>query len=485
MKSAFVSRIVSLCGFSVVLALGGCGAESRTPGGTEDDPSATGGAGGAGGRATGNTGGTAGRNAATGGTGGGGQGGSSATGGSGGAGGAQSGGTGGSPQGGAGGAAPKDAGAMDAAALSTDAGTSVAQGVQRLLYVAAPGSQEFSPGTVDVFDINADHKLLRKFQAPIYGVKDKGPAGMIAHAGTARLYITEYIQHSLVAIDLKTEKVVYTKKPGGTCTHPDRLTISNDGKTLYIPCHANDRVWIVNAANGETIKTIPFAGRPHNSMAGESGKYIFVGASRNPAMMLIDPATNEIAKMVGPFSALGVRPFTVNKTETHVFANLVALLGFAVGDVATGKQIHELKVTVPPERAMYPQARAPRHGADPTYFVLSHGIAVRPPESKEVWLVDDEWGYLYVYDITSMPPKHLANVALFTDIQKPWTDTISRWVSFSIDGKYAYPANRLVVDAENRKLLNVKITGSEKMLEIQWKDGAITAVSGQMGGVYK
>jgi hypothetical protein len=52
----------------------------------------------------------------------------------------------------------------------------------------------------------------------------------------------------------------------------------------------------------------------------------------------------------------------------------------------------------------------------------SHGLAQRPG-TNEVWFLDDEWGYLYVYDVSPLPsalPTYLATVPLFADISKPY-----------------------------------------------------------------
>ena len=43
---------------------------------------------------------------------------------------------------------------------------------------------------------------------------------------------------------------------------------------------------------------------------------------------------------------------------------------------------------------------------------MSHGVNIRP-DQKEAWAVDGVYGYVYVYDITSLPPKHIADVPLF------------------------------------------------------------------------
>ena len=190
----------------------------------------------------------------------------------------------------------------------------------------------------------------------------------------------------------------------------------------------------------------------------------------------------------------GIRPFAVDPTETHVFANLTTLLGFGVGDVRTGRTLYEVEQTTPPERLKHPEASGGHpHGGRPK----SHGLALRPGTS-EVWFLDDEWGYLCVYDASPLPggpPKHVATVPLFTDISKPYYraakdikgagDGYWRWLTFSIDGRWVYPANGAVVDAERREVTQMTITPSEKQVEVGFRSGRPVVVGGQNGGIYR
>jgi DNA-binding beta-propeller fold protein YncE len=218
----------------------------------------------------------------------------------------------------------------------------------------------------------------------------------------------------------------------------------------------------------------------HNSYTGETGKYMYLSARSGGPLYLVDQATTNVVKTIGPFSS-PVRPFSVTADETFFFANLTNLQGFAVGNIATGKII-EVTHPTPSARAQTPGASAGvAHGDDPK----SHGIAVRPG-GKEVWWLDDEFGYLYVYDITTMPPTHLADVPLFTDIAKPWGFGAFRWVAFDTEGQYVYPSDGSVVDAKARAVIpNVHITPSEKLLEVDFQNGKPVRIGGQNGGVYK
>ena len=122
------------------------------------------------------------------------------------------------------------------------------------------------------------------------------------------------------------------------------------------------------------------------------------------------------------------------------------------------------------------------HGDHP----FSHGIAVRPG-AREVWFMDDQWGYLNIFDTSKsgFAPTFKGHVELFDEIDQPWgRDHGNRWVAFSIDGKYCYPADGLVVDAETGKKTSMRISPSEKLIEVEFRGNTAMRVSGQMGGIY-
>jgi len=61
------------------------------------------------------------------------------------------------------------------------------------------------------------------------------------------------------------------------------------------------------------------------------------------------------------------------------------------------------------------------------------------------------------------------------------------WITFSIDGRYAYPSSGEVIDVKTRKvLLTLKdeffnSVGSEKMVEVELKDGRAVKAGDQFG----
>ena len=73
----------------------------------------------------------------------------------------------------------------------------------------------------------------------------------------------------------------------------------------------------------------------------------------------------------------------------------------------------------------------------------------------------------YVYDVTQMPPKYVTGVAL---AKTPAEQPHPGWITFSIDGKYAYPDGGAVIDAKTKKIA-ARIPTSEKLLEVDFRDG--------------
>jgi hypothetical protein len=181
-------------------------------------------------------------------------------------------------------------------------------------------------------------------------------------------------------------------------------------------------------------------------------------------LTVVDTATNTVVKEVGPFGNM-VRPFTINTAQTIVYANINDVLGFEVADLRTGKVLHHVVVDgVPTENS-------PVHG------MPSHGIALTQDET-EVWLSDNTNHFMRVFDATVMPPVLKTSVKLRDE---------PGWISFSIDGRTAFPSTGDVVDVATKRVIatltdeNGASVESEKLLEIDFSGGKPAAAADQFG----
>jgi DNA-binding beta-propeller fold protein YncE len=332
---------------------------------------------------------------------------------------------------------------------------------QRRLYVTDKSG-------ISVYDIDHGHRLLNKIDVP-----DSGDyKGIAASVQLGKLYVTSYKKDELICLDLKTNKVDWRKHLGA---YADSMQITPDGKRMYLPFRDEDFWEVVDTASGDVITTIhtehgknydvhPIGNPvgPHNTWLNEDGTRAYFEVLTVPYVHIVDTATNKIIGNVGPF-AKGVRPFAVSADEKLLFANVDGLLGFSVARVQQngkwgGPALYSVETTTPPERLK--QMNMPAHRPHST---PSHGINVRP-DQKEVWIADSTFGYIYVFSLEGERPKQIASIPLFQD---PKEQPHPGWISFSIDGKYAYPDGGAVIDTATKQIA-ARIPTSEKLLEIDF-----------------
>jgi hypothetical protein len=337
---------------------------------------------------------------------------------------------------------------------------------RRLLYVASPGVRdylEWGGHGVLVFDIDDGHRFVKRISLDGYGTGKTGKVlnvkGVCANAKTGRLYVST-LEH-LLSIDLLTDEVVWQKSFDLGC---DRMSISPDGKVIYLPSLEKEAWYVVDAMTGDEIKRLILKSRSHNTVYGLDGTRAYLAGLGSPILSVASSDNHTVEQTVGPFGNF-IRPFTLNGAQTLVFANVNGLLGFEIGDLAAGKMVHRVEV------AGFPHGEPKRHGCP------SHGIGLTPDE-REIWLCDGFNSQLHVFDATVMPPKQGDSIALR---EQPG------WVTFSIDGEFAYPSTGEVIDVKSHKIVATltdeqqRPVHSEKMLEIDFVDGKPLQAGDQFG----
>jgi DNA-binding beta-propeller fold protein YncE len=336
---------------------------------------------------------------------------------------------------------------------------------RHLLYAASPGIRnyvEYGGVGVLVFDMDHGYKFVKRIPTwtSAAGKEAENVKGIAASAKAGMVYVSTLTR--VAAIDLLTEKTVWDKTFEGGC---DRLAISPDGKILYVPSFEGPHWTVVNAATGDVIaKVVPKSGA-HNTVYSPDGTRAYLAGLHSPVLSVADTATHTIVQGVGPFSN-SIRPFTVNGSQTLCFVNVNGLLGFEVGDLRTGKMLHRVEV------AGYKQGPVKRHGCP------SHGIGMTPDE-KELWVCDGANSRLHIFDATVMPPKQTATSIAVRD--QPG------WITFSIDGRWAFASTGEVIDARTKKIVAAlkdetgREVHSEKVLEIVFDNDKPVRAGDQFG----
>ena len=323
---------------------------------------------------------------------------------------------------------------------------------KRYLYVATPGIRnylEYGGHGILVFDIDNNHRFVKRI--PMAGLDSLGKPsnvkGVCVSLATQCIYVSTIF--SLQCVNLKTEKLVWEKKYDGGC---DRMAISTDGLQIYLPSFEKDHWHVIDARTGAVVhKIVPKSGA-HNTIFGLDGKSVYLEGLRSPYLTVVNAQNPTETHTIGPFSA-SIRPFTVNGKQTLCFANINDLLGFEVGDLKTKKMIHHVEVQG------FTKGPIKRHGCP------SHGIGLTPDET-ELWLADAFNQRVHVFDATQMPPVQQTSIALRDQ---------PGWITFSLDGRFAYPSTGEVIDVKTKKIIvglqdeTGAAVHSEKVVEIHFE----------------
>jgi DNA-binding beta-propeller fold protein YncE len=333
----------------------------------------------------------------------------------------------------------------------------------------------FQDHSLYVYDVDNGFSLIKTVSIPT----DGNPRGAVASAATGMLYVSYGPDTSagggkMFKYDLLKDVIVWNQ------TYPfgiDSMSISPDGNTIYMPDGeiATDGIWeIIDASTGKVTGSIDSQGvGPHNTLLNASGTHVYMGPRGSNYLVKADTATGRVLQQIGPFTPLynkvGVRPFTVNGSETLSFVTVTGRLGFQVGDIATGRVLYDVpiqgfswdgsgKVTAP-----------------------SHGISISPDE-KELWVIDAPNSYVHVYDITGLPgraPIQVADIALegqtsgeeqgcAYDCEK------EGWLHHSRDGRYVFVGDSGdVIDTATRRTVAMlpAMADTRIFIEVDFQNG--------------
>jgi hypothetical protein len=95
-----------------------------------------------------------------------------------------------------------------------------------------------------------------------------------------------------------------------------------------------------------------------------------------------------------------------------------------------------------------------------------------------LWLADNFNSSIHIFDATVMPPKQKMSIKLRDQ---------PGWITFSIDGKRAYPSTGDVIDTASKRIVGTledetgKHVQSEKLLEVDFANGRPIRAGDQFG----
>ncbi len=334
-------------------------------------------------------------------------------------------------------------------------------------------------GTVFVYDIDKNHALVKQFTIP-----ETGKRGVVVSPSRGWLYVSfcganvcAGSHGSLLAYDLINNRVAWS------VTYPfgvDQPAITPDGSKIYMP-HGSDSsdgiTSIIDASNGNVIGSINTGTDGHNVVASLDGTQVYVtgytGTNYN-YVHVVNTTTNQVTN-AGP-TINGVRPFTVNGTNTLLFTTSSNTCGFQVLSLTSGAPLY----TVPfSGSCAWSASTAP-----------SHGISLSPDE-KRVYVIDAPLDQLEVYDVSHLPtsaPTFVASVQLgslsgYSGSCQTFCER-EGWVLNDLSGRYVYVGDTGdVIDTSTLRSVQTlpALQNTRQMVEIDWTNGVVSATSTRFG----
>lgn len=330
---------------------------------------------------------------------------------------------------------------------------------KRYLYMSTPdGAQEEgrSGNGILVFDIDDGHKLVRRIEVPSF---EDGLRGFTGNLKTHSVYYST-TNRRLGAFDLESEKVVWEKVYEAGC---DRSSITLDGKKIYVPTGwwysgADSGLLVVNAENGELIKRIHVGPQAHNTIVSLDGRFLYLGTTT--MLTIFDTRDDSIIRQIKDVGERGIFPYTMDSANRIGYICLGNHVGFDVVDLQKGTALH--RVFAGEEKIAH----------------RTHGSGLTPDES-ELWISDQVGKKLFIYDATKMPPEPKGHVEL--------SQGGHGWVTFSLDGKYAWAHTPDIFDAKTKKLVGTfkdesgRPVSSSKFIEVHFRDGKVVEMGSEFG----
>jgi DNA-binding beta-propeller fold protein YncE len=331
----------------------------------------------------------------------------------------------------------------------------------------------FDTGGIQVYDIDHRNRYLGQITFPGLPIR-----GLVADPARATLFVAyggpggSWGTGSMLAYDLVTGRTLWQR---AYSTGVDNIAITPDGRKLYMAVGeaSGSSTWeIVDAANGRITGSIQGGSGPHETIVGPDGRYVYLGGVNTPYLDVASTSTGRIVKRVGPLHGPGVRPFTINATQTLAFTTSWSFLGFQVSSIRTGKVLYSVS--------------PPGFRFDPAAFgdIPDHGISLSP-DGRQLYLIDTPNGYVHVFDVSGLPlvpPRDIADIKLVHP-----TAGGDSWLQHSRDGRYVYVGlSGDVIDTASRKVVSylAPLQSSTEFIEIDWRHGRPVDATSRYGVGY-
>lgn len=263
----------------------------------------------------------------------------------------------------------------------------------------------------------------------------------------------------VVAIDLKTEKIVWRTKVDGY--RADHMAISDDGRRLLVSASTANVVEVIRTKTGKIVGSFPSGDSPHENNFSKDGKLIYhasIGTVYTPTddpsmddtkgnrlFEIVDAKTLEVVKAIDmgemleaagyPDMSAAVRPMAIAPSERFVYFQVSFFFGIVKYDLRRERVVDVLDLPLGDAKGM------PR-----TDYLLDsahHGLAISP-DGKKLCVAGTMSGYAAI--VTRKP---------FALQRRTEVGQVPYWAAPSESGRYCF----------------VSVAGNDRVAVISFRSG--------------
>jgi YVTN family beta-propeller protein len=224
----------------------------------------------------------------------------------------------------------------------------------------------------------------------------------------------------ILAISTRTGGVLWRQRVAGI---PHHLTVSADGSELFVPLFDAQRIEVLDTRTGAPVGTMFSKWGMHTTRLSEDGSKLYAGSIFTGQIYVFDVSTRELVQSLslsgGEFGGIGVRPFSVTADDSTIYSQLSGFHGLVVMDVANNRITEFLRHNDLPSDFKYPEFP----------YNVDHGLELSP-DGKMLVAVSESTRQAYIFSVDPLVLQKKIPVG-----------RISKWVSFSSSGEYAYISN--------------------------------------------
>ena len=286
---------------------------------------------------------------------------------------------------------------------------------------------------------------------------------MFSSPDGTRLYVSRPSFADVVAIDLRTGRIVWRVKVDGY--RSDHMAISADGSRLVVSASTARKAQVIDTAAGRVVAEFPSGDSPHENNFSRDGSRIFHASIGNvwtpldqPALdtskgdrwfQVVDAHSYEVLKRIDmgqkleeagyPDMSAAVRPMALSPDERYLYFQVSFFHGFVEYDLQQDRVLRLASLEISDEAAATPREE---------YLLDSahHGLTMNP-EGTKLCVAGTMSDYAAIVQRDTFDYKIAANG------EKPY------WSTNSGDGRYCF----------------VSFSGDDAVSAISYADGSEVA----------